>query len=337
MTIEEKLKNLPPSSGVYLMYDGAGKVIYVGKALSLKNRVRQYFQNGPKIPKVQAMVDNVADFGYIITLSEKDAFSLEANLVKKYNPKYNIMLKDDKSSPYIKIDTRQDFPTVEVTRRPRRDGSRYFGPYIGVKVWDMVAVIKAAYKMRACPKRFPKRECLNYHIGLCLAPCGKRVSKEEYRETVDKVMAFLSGRDDEAAKPLTKKMLDAAELEDFERAIGCRGQLEMLKKLKERNVADMGPGENTDSIAYVTDGLNGAITVNIVRHGRMMGVRNFSAGDASATAAEAVASFLTQYYSSNEIPEEIGLNVSLETEALHDYLASQRGGAVNLTVPISFS
>jgi len=159
MTLKEKLKNLPENSGVYIMRDAGGNIIYVGKAVVLKNRVRQYFNNSPKLPKVQAMVDNVADFEYMITLTEKDALALEANLIRKYKPHYNILLKDDKHSPYIKIDLKQDYPTIEVTRKVKRDGARYFGPFFnGIHVWDIVGVIKSAYRMRACPKRMGKKD-----------------------------------------------------------------------------------------------------------------------------------------------------------------------------------
>lgn len=155
--MRKKIKNLPENSGVYIMRDAGGDIIYVGKAVVLKNRVRQYFNKSVKQAKVQAMVDNIADFDYIITLTEKDALALEANLIRKYKPHYNILLKDDKHSPYIKIDLKQDYPTVEVTRKVRRDGARYFGPYFnGIHVWDIVGVIRSAYRMRACPKNWVK-------------------------------------------------------------------------------------------------------------------------------------------------------------------------------------
>ena len=203
--LNEKIKSLPENSGVYIMKNAAGEIIYIGKAVVLRNRVRQYFNNSPKLPKVQAMVDNVADFDYIITLSEKDALTLEANLVKKHKPKYNILLKDDKHSPYIKIDMSAEFPAVEITRKLKKDGAKYFGPYFnGINVRDVVSIIKTAYGMRTCSPRMKvnknSRECLDYFIELCCAPCTGRISKEDYAEIVNKVTDFLSGKDDTAEK-----------------------------------------------------------------------------------------------------------------------------------------
>ena len=174
--IRQKLKDLPEKSGVYIMRDKGGNIIYVGKAVLLTRRVRQYFGTSPKLPKVQAMVDNVDDFDYIITLTEKDALALEANLIRKYKPHYNILLKDDKHSPYIKIDLRPEYPAIEITRKVRRDGARYYGPFFnGIRAGDIADVIRSCYKVRSCPKVMQKRvrPCLNYDMGLCDAPCMK--------------------------------------------------------------------------------------------------------------------------------------------------------------------
>ena len=282
--LEEKIKGLPLNPGVYIMRDKNGDVIYVGKAVVLKNRVSQYFQSSKKHPKVQAMVDNVADFDYIITLSEKDALSLENNLIKKYKPKYNILLKDDKTSPFIKIDMREEFPTVEVTRKVKKDGARYFGPYMnGIYVWDIVAVIRSAYGMRTCPKKLKKggRECLNYHIGLCSAPCTGRISKEEYARIVHSVTEFLMGRDDTATALIEEKMNKAAENEQFEQAIFYRDKLNMLSLLKERNLGDLSGVVSLDAFAHASNGEYGCVSVCLVRGGKMMGVRNFVIPDVS--------------------------------------------------------
>lgn len=336
MTLEEKIKNLPENSGVYIMHDASGDIIYVGKAVVLKNRVRQYFNNSPKPVKVQAMVDNIADFEYIITLTEKDALALEANLIRKYKPHYNILLKDDKHSPYIKIDMRVDYPTIEITRKVKRDGARYFGPYFnGIRVGDIVGVIRSAYKMRSCPKRLGKKDraCLNYHIDLCYAPCMGYISKEEYREVVNKVVRFLSGYDDGAEKLIEEKMTAAVEREEFERAIVYRDQLEMLGKLRERTVANLGNVTDIDAFAYAGSGEYGVVSVAIVRGNKMMGVKNFKITDAEMTAGETFTSFIMQYYGgNNEMPEEICLEEEFDTAALGEYLGSL-GKAPDITFP----
>lgn len=326
MTIEDKIKGLPTSPGVYIMRDKGGNIIYVGKAVVLKNRVTQYFRNSEKPVKVQAMVDNIADFDYIITLTEKDALALEANLIRKYKPHYNILLKDDKSSPYIKIDLREDYPSVEVTRRVKRDGARYFGPYFnGVRVSEIVSIIRSAYKIRTCPKKLKKmdRACLNYHIGLCDAPCMGYISKEEYRERVHKVMRFLSGYDDSAEQLLQERMERAAESEQFERAIAYRDQLNMLKRLRERTVANLGAITDIDAFAYAASGEYGVITVVVVRGNKMMGAKNYRVTDASLTDGEMFTSFISQYYgANNEMPQEICIEGEFDAGALKEYLST---------------
>ena len=271
--LREKIRSLPENPGVYIMKNAAGEIIYIGKAVVLRNRVRQYFNNSPKLPKVQAMVDHIADFEYVITLTEKDALTLEANLVKKHKPKYNILLKDDKHSPYLKIDTSLAFPTLEITRKTKKDGARYFGPYFnGINVRDVVNIIKSAYGMRTCAARMRplkgQRECLDYFIGLCKAPCTGRVTQEEYAQTVQKVIAFLSGKDDTAERIVQEKMERAAQCEDFERAISYRNQLDVLKKLNERTVANLGGITDLDLFGYTSDGAGAAVSVCLVRGAR---------------------------------------------------------------------
>ena len=331
--LEEKIKGLPLNPGVYIMRDKNGDVIYVGKAVVLKNRVSQYFQSSKKHPKVQAMVDNVAVFDYIITLSEKDALSLENNLIKKYKPKYNILLKDDKTSPFIKIDMREEFPTVEVTRKVKKDGARYFGPYMnGIYVWDIVAVIRSAYGMRTCPKKLKKggRECLNYHIGLCSAPCTGRISKEEYARIVHSVTEFLMGRDDTATALIEEKMNKAAENEQFEQAIFYRDKLNMLSLLKERNLGDLSGVVSLDAFAHASNGEYGCVSVCLVRGDKMMGVRNFVIPDVSLSERDAIEGFMRQYYlSSNvDLPPQICVPFDSggeESDTLEQYLSSVKG------------
>lgn len=338
--LNEKIKGLPENPGVYIMRNSVGEIIYIGKAVVLRNRVRQYFNNSPKLPKVQAMVDNIADFEYIITLSEKDALTLEANLVKKHKPKYNILLKDDKHSPYIRIDTSLEFPALEVTRKLRKDGAKYFGPYFnGINVKDVVNIVKTAYGMRTCRAGMKQsrnsRECLDYFIGLCKAPCTKRVSAEEYRETVDRVIAFLSGKDDTAEKLIEQRMERAAQSEDFERAITYRNQLGVLKKLNERTVANLGNITDIDAFGYTTDGAGAVVSVCIVRGGKMMGVRNFYVTDAGLGYSDTVTGFMGQYYRKDMfVPREICLPEAVDSaEALCGSLSSLCGKKVDITYP----
>lgn len=336
--LRQKIEGLPDSPGVYIMKDETGNIIYVGKAVVLKNRVRQYFFNTQKQPKVQAMVENVADFEYIMTLTEKDALALEANLIKKHKPRYNILLKDDKAFPYIKIDLKEKFPTIEVTRRVKRDGAKYFGPYFnGIGVWDIVGIIRSAYRMRTCPKAFKKnaRACLNYHIDLCLAPCCGKVSEEEYREVVNKVVAFLSGRDDTPGRLIEERMAAAAEKEEFERAIYYRDRLNMLARMKERTLADLGSVIDIDAFNYATNGMHSAVSVTIVRAGKLMGVRNYMITDASGSEEDALTSFVLQYYGALniEVPSEICFPVRLDTDALEQYLYGLSRVKTEITFP----
>ncbi len=340
MQISEALKNkielLPVKSGVYIMLDKNGHIIYIGKALVLKNRVKQYFFNTQKNQKVAAMVEAVKDFDYIITLTEKDALSLEANLIRKHKPRYNIMLKDDRHSPYIRIDTSQKFPGIEIVRRIRRDKNRYFGPFFfGIRVKDIVEVIKSAYKVRCCGKLKKGRECLNYHISLCLAPCTGKVSETEYRAAIDKVIAFLSGKDRDAEKIIEEKMEKAVKAEEFERAIKYRDQLNMLKKLRERNLYELANSKDLDAVSFVTDGDYGAISVVIVRGGKLMGAKNYPLFGGEILSDEAFTQFLTQYYgdSNTLIPPEIVLDRELDVSALEEYLYSLSGKSVSVSFP----
>ncbi|MCH5166057.1 MAG: excinuclease ABC subunit UvrC [Clostridiales bacterium] len=322
--IAEKLKDLPDTPGVYIMRDVNGQVIYVGKAVVLKNRVRQYFRNTEKPVKVQAMVDNIADFDYIITRTEKDALALENNLIKKYKPHYNILLKDDKTSPYIRIDTRAEFPTIEVTRRVKRDGARYFGPFIGVSVRDVISILQSVYRLRTCSGKLAKRTrpCLNYDIDLCLAPCCDRCDKAEYQKAINGAMSFLSGGGDDISGVITQKMTEAAEKENFERAISYRNQLRVLENLKSKVVGELGNIVNIDAFYYTDNGIYGAVSVCIVRGGKMMGVKNYIINEPQMFDGD-MTSFLPQYYSmTNELPDEICLQAERDVSSLVEYFMS---------------
>lgn len=320
--IERKIKLLPTKSGVYVMKNKDGVVIYVGKAKSLKNRVSQYFRNSPKPSKVQAMVDNIDDFEYFITVSERDALALESNLIKKYQPHYNILLKDGKAFPYIAINMNDPFPKLQVLRRIGKAGYKYFGPYFaGLSAGEIVKTANSAFGLRTCNLKITensvaKRECLNFFLGLCSAPCTKRVNKGEYAERVKKAINFLSGNDEEIESILTEKMTNAAENENFESAMMYRDRLKMVAKLKQRVVANLPKNVDKDVFAYVTDGLNGVITSMVIRGGKILGVINYPADDASLEEGQTLFNFLLQYYENMLVPEEIILSHELEDEEL---------------------
>lgn len=337
--LESKIKLLPTYPGVYVMLDKDNVVIYVGKAKNLKNRVTTYFRQGFKTEKVAKMVMNIVDFYYIITPSEGDALSLENNLIKKYKPKYNILLKDDKTYPYIKINLKEDFPTFTLTRKFKNDGAKYFGPYmLGVSVSEILDIVKEAYQIRPCSIKIntqkPKKECLNYHIGLCYAPCANKITKQEYAERVKKAIDFLSGNDDEAENLLTEKMQGAVEREDFERAVILRDKIKMLSKLKERKITNLSRFITADVIAIKDDGIFSSVSIMFIRSGRMSGVKTFSL-ETLSEGDERLVEFINRYYvEGREIPDE--LIISKETEfnrAIIEYLTNLKGKKVEVTVP----
>lgn len=332
--VEPKIKELPEKPGVYIMKDARGNIIYVGKAVILKRRVTQYFRSSPKPVKVQAMVDNVDDFEYIVTLTEADALVLESTLIKKHMPRYNILLKDDKGqAAYIRIDLREKYPNMEVTRHPKRDGAKYYGPFgAALTAKNMVNVIKSVYGVRTCPRAMrAKRECLDWHIGLCLAPCTGAVSRTEYASAVKGAADFLSGRDDTALRILTEKMAEAAEAEDFERAIRYRGLIADIKTMNERTLADLSV-EDSDYFAYVTDGLRSAVSVMPVRGNKLLPAGNFPSADAGED-GEALASFIMQYYETAPVPLSVFVNVPVAEDALEKCLSDRRGGPVHIRRP----
>lgn len=316
--IKNKISSLPTKSGVYIMKNKDGIVIYVGKAKNLKNRVSQYFRSSPKPSKVQAMVDNVDDFEYFITVSERDALALENNLIKKYQPHYNILLKDSKTFPYIAINMNDPFPKLQIVRKIGKMGWKYFGPYFaGLNAGEIVKTANSAFGLRTCNLKISKeskakRECLNYSLGLCSAPCTKKINYQDYQNKIKKVVNFLSGNDDEIEKILNEKMQNASNNENFESAIVYRERLKMVSKLKQRVVANLPKNVNKDVFAYVTDGFNGIITSMVVRGGKILGVMNYTVNDASLEENQTLFNFLTQYYENMLVPEEIILSHNLE-------------------------
>lgn len=334
--ISEKLKLLPESAGVYIMLDKYGNVIYVGKARVLKNRVRQYFHNAPKPEKVMRMVENVADFNYIITATEIDALALENNLIKKYKPKYNILLKDDKTYPYIKVNMKEEFPSFSVTRRIKKDGAKYFGPFMGgINYKDVLETCQLLFSVRLCRTPVtatPKRECLNFHIGKCCAPCAHKISREEYAERVELALGFLDGNYSKASEILTQKMLSAAENEAFELALGYKTKLSMLSKLEAKRITSINKSLDADIIAYATNGLYSAVNLLVTRKGIMQGGASFALDEAHTSEADALTSFITQYYANHEPPAELIAEGYCEKEFLENFFREKLGKTVAVTL-----
>ncbi len=334
--VEEKLKLLPTNPGVYVMLDNEQNIIYVGKAKNLKNRVRQYFFNGVKTDKVIAMVNNIADFYYIITPSEIDALSLENNLIKKHKPKYNILLKDDKTYPYLKIDLKENYPTFTITRKIKKDGSKYFGPFMGgISVKEMLETVNAVFFLRPCTQKLKDNKslkpCLNYHLKKCLAPCNNGVDKSAYLERVKCAIDFLSGDTENAQAVIKQKMLLASENEEFELALKYKQLLESMQKLKLKRVTSLNKFINADIIAYSNNGIYFAVNLLFVRKGIMLGSKNFSF-TAHGNDQEMISSFISGYYTDNaDIPEEVITSVSLpDEELLTEYFKQKLGKKVTV-------
>ncbi len=335
-----KISMLPEDPGVYVMLDADGNVIYVGKAKVLKNRVKQYFYSNKKPEKVAAMVSNIADFYYIITTSEIDALSLENNLIKKYKPHYNILLKDDKTYPYIKVNLKDKFPAFSVTRKIRRDGAKYFGPFMGgVNAKDTLEIINTAFIVRTCDVKIdpdkPRKECLEYHIGRCLAPCAGLVDEKTYAERVRGAVDFLSGADEDVEKLLIEKMTKFAGLEEFELALSYRDKLKMLEKIKLKRITALNKFVDMDIIGVADNGLYAAVNALFVRGGRMQGGKSFSLEDASDGDGERIRGFITGYYTKGaEIPDEILVCSEIEdAAAVEEYLKTTYGKSVRISVP----
>ena len=326
--MKEKLNLLPDSPGVYIMLDKDGIVIYVGKARVLKNRVRQYFHSSAKTEKVAAMVEHIDDFYYIITQTEIDALALENNLIKKYKPKYNILLKDDKTYPYIKVHTKEAFPRVSITRKIKKDG-KYFGPFMGgVRCGDLLDIIASVYNLRTCSTAMgekPKKPCLEHHLGRCPAPCAHLCTKEEYAERVKRVLAFLDGNYEDAEEVLHAKMLKFAENEEFELAMEYREKLAMLSKLKVKRITSLNRALNADIIALKTNFIYSAVNVLVTRSGIMQGGSNYALEDCSFSEADALTGFIIQYYNHRDIPDEIIVQGFCEKQLLERYFAENFG------------
>lgn len=294
-----KIKDVPDNPGVYMMLDEAGDIIYVGKAKNLKNRLRSYFFNlSNRTAKVMAMLEHVADFRYIICASEVDALLTENNLIKKHTPRYNILLKDDKAYPFLRIDMKEKYPTIEVVRKLKNDGAKYFGPYMqSVNIRDIFDLIHTAFCVRDCKRDLskPSRPCLNQHLGRCIAPCSGKVSEEEYKAEMQKVVEFLKGNDREVERVLTEKMKKFAEEENYEVALNYRNKLSVLDKLVRKQVSALPNEFNLDIFAFESNGVVSAINMLVVRGGKLVGGENFTVNCAD----EDISSYIYQYYRNN--------------------------------------
>ena len=341
--IEEELKKLPGSPGVYIMHDKYDEIIYVGKAISLKNRVRQYFQSSRnKTAKIEKMVSKIARFEYIITDSEMEALVLECNLIKEHRPKYNTMLKDDKSYPYIKVTVEEEFPRVLFSRTMKKDKSRYFGPYTSAgAVSDTIDLIHKLWKIRTCTRNLPKdigkeRPCLNYHIKQCNAPCQGYVSKEEYGQSVAQVLEFLNGNHKPVLSMLEKKMMEASEEMEFERAIEYRELIQSVKQIAEKQKITSQSMEDRDIIAMARDQEDAVVQVFFVRDGKIIGREHFHVSVATAEdEKQIIGSFVKQFYAGTPfIPREVWVQKEFrEMKLIQEWLTKRRGQGVKFVVP----
>ena len=341
--IEEELKKLPGKPGVYIMHDASDAIIYVGKAISLKNRVRQYFQSSRnKGAKIERMVTQIARFEYIITDSELEALVLECNLIKEHRPKYNTMLKDDKSYPFIKVTVEEAYPRVLFARRMKKDKSRYYGPYTSAgAVKETIELLHKLYQIRTCNRNLPRdigldRPCLNYHIHQCQAPCQGYVSKEEYRESVNQVVSFLSGNYEPVLQMLEKKMQDASDALEFEKAIEYRELLSSVRAVAQKQKITNSDGEDKDVLALAKDEHDAVVQVFFVRDGRLIGRDHFYLNHVEGESKSAIlGSFIKQFYSGTPfIPKELMLQTEIEeAEVIEEWLSGRRGQKVHLRVP----
>ncbi len=340
--LEEELKNLPDQPGVYIMHDSKDTVIYVGKAKILKNRVRQYFRGSEKhTPKVRAMVSKISYFEYIVTGTEMEALVLECNLIKKYRPKYNILLKDDKTYPYIKVNMQKDYPTVQSTRTLRNDGAKYFGPYIGMgTVKNNLDVIQKIFKPPLCTRKFPEdigkgRPCLNFHIKNCIAPCTGEISKEEYRSIFEDICDFLAGGHDKLIKDMTEKMMALSEEMEFEKAAILRDRIKAIKTLDEKQRIVNSDKQNDQDVIDVEVFDNKAfVEIFFVRLGKIMGRESFRLDDAEDRSL-ALLEYIKQFYSrALVIPQEILIGTEIEDrELISQWLTDLKGKKVSIIAP----
>lgn len=344
--IQEELKKLPPLPGVYLMHNNSDEIIYVGKAINLRNRVRQYFRESTKkTSKIEKMVSNISYFEYIVTDSELEALILECNLIKEHNPKYNTMLKDGKTYPYIKVSGGEDFPRVLFTRQMKKDKAKYYGPYSSsTAVTDIIELMKKIFKVRSCNKNITEdyylhnenRPCLNYHIGMCSGPCCGHISKEEYRKNIDGVLDFLNGNYKDIEKSLEDKMLAASEKMEYEEAAVYRDLINSVLHVTQKQKITSDEMENRDIIACASEGEDAVIQVFFIRNGKLIGREHFYMKiDYYEENASIISQFIKQYYGGTPfIPKELLLQCQIEDmELIEKWLTSLLGAKVHIRVP----
>ena len=336
--IEEELKKLPNKPGVYVMRDKDDNIIYVGKAVSLRNRVRQYFRKNDRTARIEKMISLIDHFEYIVVDNEAEALILECNLIKKNRPKFNVLLKDDKTYPYIKIDLKSDYPGVFITRRVINDGSKYFGPYANPgAAREMVDFIKQRYKIRQCKTLKPRtRPCLNYHINRCLAPCMGYVTKEEYRKQIDEIIDLLDGKTDKVLKELGIQMEQASKKLDFEQAAYLRDRIQAIKRVSEKQKVSNISENNIDVIGIAKSEIEVCIEIFFVRGSKMIGREHYFYKDLKDMEdSEILSGFIKQYYLDNpNIPNKIMIREELEEkQALEQWLSTMLGKKVEIKSP----
>ncbi len=341
--IQEELKKLPQKPGVYIMHDAKDAIIYIGKAISLRNRVRQYFRPSHNEGlKKEQMVKQIVRFEYIITDSELEALILECNLIKEHRPKYNTMLRDDKSYPYIRVTLGEEFPRVLFSHQMKKDKSRYFGPYTSAgAVKDTIELVRKLYCLKTCNRVLPRdigkeRPCLNYHIHQCTAPCQGNISREEYRAQIDQVIEFLNGNYKPVIKELEEKMQLASEEMNFEKAIEYRELLKAVKQIAQKQKITSSDSEDKDIIAMASDGEDAVVQVFFIRDGKLIGRDHFHVTVGSEdTRPQTLSTFLKQFYAGTPfIPRELMLQEEIEeAEVIAEWLAQKRGQKVYIRVP----
>lgn len=333
-------KKLPQHPGVYIMKNASGEVIYVGKAKSLRNRVSQYFQNNKAhSAKVRAMVSNISDYEYVLTGSEFEAFILECNLIKKFKPHYNILLKDDKTFPYLRVTAKEQYPKMSVARKVKEDGAVYFGPFLSVKtIRDTIDLVKRLFGIATCDRVFPRdigkeRPCLNYHMKLCVAPCLPQVSAEDYRAVFDRAIAFLKGERNECVALLKKDMKQAVERLDFEFAARIRDMITEIEKLSQKQAVVLQDKRDLDCIAVVKNGTEAYVQVYFVRNGVLLNRFQSKMEDCEEDTVEDLTyAFVQQFYDENSIPDEV-LVSSEGLDLLGGFLSEKKGRKVTLRCP----
>ena len=341
--IEEELKKLPTNSGVYLMHDNKDEIIYVGKAVNLRNRVRQYFRESTnKTAKIERMVSHISYFEYIVTDSELEALILECNLIKEHRPRYNTMLKDDKTYPYIKVTVNEEYPRILFSRDMKKDQSRYFGPYTSAAaVKETIELLRKLYKIRSCRRRLPEdigkgRECLNYHIGQCEGPCMGYISSEEYKKNVEEALEFLNGKYSKVLSVLENKMYAASEEMNFEKAAEYRDLLNSVREIAQKQKITSEEMLDRDVIAYASEDYDAVVQVFFIREGKLMGREHFHMTTAYMEKGEVILeSFIKQYYSGTPfVPKEILLPIELtDADVISTWLGNVRGNKVRILTP----